>query len=179
MAFPLFCLLFTVIYGQSFTIENDQFLKDGKPFRILSGSIHYHRIPVSYWKDRLLRMKAMGLNTIETYVPWNFHNPNPAHFDFSDQRDLTKWIQTANEVGLLVLLRIGPYVCGEWEFGGLPAWLLSDKYSCALRTYDPVYIKAVSNWFEFFLIFFFFFFISFFFPSFSFFFQFVLFSIFF
>nr|XP_020843058.1 beta-galactosidase isoform X2 [Phascolarctos cinereus] len=133
--------------NRTFKIDynGDQFLKDGQPFRYISGSIHYSRIPRFYWKDRLLKMKMAGLNAIQTYVPWNFHEPLPGMYQFSGDRDLEYFLQLADEIGLLVILRPGPYICAEWDMGGLPAWLL-EKKSIVLRSSDVDYLKAVDNW---------------------------------
>ncbi|XP_064201075.1 beta-galactosidase [Anguilla rostrata] len=129
----------------SIDYQNDCFLKDGEPFRYISGSIHYSRIPQIYWKDRLLKMYMAGLNTIQTYIPWNFHEPAPNHYNFSGDRDLEHFLHLAQEVGLLVILRPGPYICAEWDMGGLPAWLLNKK-DIVLRSSDADYIAAVDKW---------------------------------
>src|SRR5437870_1596408 len=110
----------------TFTIQGDHFALDGKPFKILSGELHYARIPREYWHARLKMAKAMGLNTVATYVFWNVHEPTPGHFDFSGNNDVAAFIRAAQEEGLWVILRAGPYSCAEWEFGGFPAWLLKD-----------------------------------------------------
>lgn len=125
--------------------SRDRFLKDGQPFRYISGSIHYFRIPRFYWEDRLLKMKMAGLNAIQTYVPWNFHEPQPGQYEFSGDHDVEHFIQLAHELGLLVILRPGPYICAEWDMGGLPAWLL-EKKSIVLRSSDPDYLVAVDKW---------------------------------
>ncbi|XP_025946071.1 beta-galactosidase isoform X5 [Apteryx rowi] len=132
---------------RSFGIDYDCncFVKDGRPFRYISGSIHYSRIPRYYWKDRLLKMKMAGLDAIQTYVPWNYHEPQPGIYDFSGDRDLEYFLQLANETGLLVILRAGPYICAEWDMGGLPAWLL-EKESIVLRSSDSDYLAAVGKW---------------------------------
>uniref|UniRef100_A0A8C6XNR3 Galactosidase beta 1 n=1 Tax=Naja naja TaxID=35670 RepID=A0A8C6XNR3_NAJNA len=132
---------------RSFEIDyaRNCFLKDGKPFRYISGSIHYARIPRFYWKDRLLKMKMAGLDAIQTYVPWNFHEPEPGVYNFRDDRDLEYFLKLADEIGLLVILRAGPYICAEWDMGGLPAWLL-EKESIVLRSSDPDYLAAVGRW---------------------------------
>ena len=109
-----------------FRIEGDGFLLDGRPFRILSGALHYFRIPPAYWEDRLRKLLAMGLNTVETYVAWNVHEPRPGEFDFDGMADLVRFVETAQALGLYVIVRPGPFICAEWEFGGLPAWLLAD-----------------------------------------------------
>nr|XP_012624631.1 beta-galactosidase [Microcebus murinus] len=125
--------------------SRDRFLKDGQPFRYISGSIHYSRVPRFYWKDRLLKMKMAGLNAIQTYVPWNFHEPQPEKYQFAGDHDVEHFIQLAQDVGLLVILRPGPYICAEWDMGGLPAWLL-EKESIVLRSSDPDYLAAVDKW---------------------------------
>ncbi|XP_037118610.1 beta-galactosidase [Syngnathus acus] len=125
--------------------QNDCFRKDGEKFRYISGSIHYSRIPRAYWKDRLLKMYMAGLNAIQTYIPWNFHEDSPGIYDFSGDRDLEHFLQLAQDVGLLVILRPGPYICAEWDMGGLPAWLLQKK-DIVLRSSDPDYIAAVDRW---------------------------------
>ncbi|XP_063069955.1 beta-galactosidase-1-like protein [Engraulis encrasicolus] len=133
---------------RSFSIDykNNCFLKDGKPFQYVSGSIHYSRIPSYYWKDRLLKMYMTGLNAIQVYVPWNFHEPVRGVYGFQGDRDLEHFLSLANQTGLLVILRPGPYICAEWEMGGLPAWLL-EKPNIHLRTADADYLEAVSSWF--------------------------------
>ncbi|SOE15834.1 beta-galactosidase [Streptomyces sp. 2323.1] len=128
------------------TIRGKEFLLDGKPFRILSGAFHYFRTHPKDWRDRLLRMRAMGLNTVETYVAWNFHQPYERKADFSGWRDVAAFVRTADEVGLKVIVRPGPYICAEWDFGGLPAWLLKDK-DAPLRRSDPAFERAVDAWF--------------------------------
>ncbi|KAK5890470.1 hypothetical protein CesoFtcFv8_013988 [Champsocephalus esox] len=131
----------------SFSIDykNNCFLKDGKPFQYISGSIHYSRIPRYYWKDRLLKMYMTGLNAIQVYVPWNFHEVVQGVQNFTGDRDLEHFLDLANQTGLLVILRPGPYICAEWEMGGLPAWLLQ-KPNIVLRSSDADYVQAVSNW---------------------------------
>uniref|UniRef100_A0A667Y269 Beta-galactosidase n=1 Tax=Myripristis murdjan TaxID=586833 RepID=A0A667Y269_9TELE len=125
--------------------KNDCFRKDGEAFRYISGSIHYSRIPRVYWKDRLLKMYMAGLNAIQTYIPWNYHEPSPDQYNFSGDRDVKHFLQLAQDIGLLVILRPGPYICAEWDMGGLPAWLLSKK-DIVLRSSDPDYIAAVDKW---------------------------------
>ncbi|XP_054451338.1 beta-galactosidase [Pteronotus mesoamericanus] len=132
---------------KTFTIDYNRhcFLKDGQPFRYISGSIHYFRVPRFYWKDRLLKMKMAGLNAIQIYVPWNFHEPQPGQYQFSEDHDVEYFLQLAHELGLLVVLRPGPYICAEWDMGGLPAWLL-EKENIVLRSSDPDYLAAVDKW---------------------------------
>ncbi|XP_036420665.1 beta-galactosidase [Colossoma macropomum] len=133
--------------SSNFTVDykNNCFLKDGQPFRYISGSIHYSRIPRVYWKDRLLKMYMAGLNAIQTYIPWNFHEPTPGRYDFSGDRNLTHFLQLCKDLDLLVILRPGPYICGEWDMGGLPSWLLKKK-DIVLRSSDADYIAAVDRW---------------------------------
>ncbi|KAF1654855.1 Beta-galactosidase, partial [Eudyptes chrysocome] len=125
--------------------DSDCFVKDGRPFRYISGSIHYSRVPRYYWRDRLLKMKMAGLDAIQTYVPWNYHEPQLGMYDFSGDKDLEYFLQLANDTGLLVILRAGPYICAEWDMGGLPAWLL-EKKSIVLRSSDSDYLAAVEKW---------------------------------
>ena len=132
---------------QTFAIENNTFLLNGKSIQVMSGSIHYSRVKPSLWRDRLQRLKAMGLNAVQTYVMWNFHEANPGEFDFTGDRDLSQFLQICAEEDLLVLLRLGPYSCGEWEFGGFPAFMLGQQDPpVQLRTYEAGYIALVDRW---------------------------------
>ncbi|XP_062417052.1 beta-galactosidase-1-like protein 2 isoform X3 [Pungitius pungitius] len=124
-----------------------QFTLGGEPFRILGGSIHYFRVPRAYWEDRLLKMKACGLNTLTTYVPWNLHEPERGVFNFEDQLDLEAYLRLAGRLGLWVILRPGPYICAEWDLGGLPSWLLRDPHM-KLRTTYPRFTDAVDSFFD-------------------------------
>ncbi|KAK9915942.1 hypothetical protein WJX75_006251 [Coccomyxa subellipsoidea] len=134
---------------RSFTIENNRFVKDGKPLQIISGSIHYNRIHPAYWRDRLQRVQAMGLNSIQLYVPWNFHERSPGTFKWDGEADIERFLDIAQELGLNVLLRPGPYICGEWDFGGFPWWLASSKVeggrTMKLRVNDPAYLGHVDR----------------------------------
>ena len=113
--------------------------------RYISGSMHYARVPPAYWSDRLQKMKDCGLNAVQTYVPWNFHEVEPDVYDFSGDKDLGGFLKAAQDAGLLVILRAGPYICGEWDMGGFPSWLLRHR-GIALRTSDPVYLGYVDRW---------------------------------
>lgn len=115
----------------------DTFYLDGKPFQIISGGIHYFRVVPEYWRDRLEKLKAMGCNTVETYIPWNMHEPKPGQFVFEGMLDLEKFVRTAQELGLWVIIRPSPYICAEWEFGGLPAWLLAEDGMRLRGCYEP------------------------------------------
>ena len=125
--------------------NGDRFVLDGKPLQIISGAIHYSRVPRAYWPDRLRKARAMGLNTVETYVFWDLHEPSPGVFDFSGQNDIAEFVREAQQEGLYVILRPGPYVCAEWEFGGYPSWLLRDP-EMQVRSSNPAFIAAVSRW---------------------------------
>ena len=127
--------------------NGDHFEMDGKPFQIISGAIHYARVPRVYWRDRFRKARAMGLNTVETYVFWNLHEPKPGKFDFSGQNDIAEFIREAQQEGLYVILRPGPYVCAEWEFGGLPAWLLREP-GMQVRSRNPQFMAATTRWFH-------------------------------
>jgi len=131
--------------AHGFAAAGTGFLKDGKPHQVISAEMHYVRIPRAYWRDRLHKARAMGLNTITTYAFWNAHEPRPGVYDFSGQNDLAAFIRAAQAEGLDVILRPGPYVCAEWELGGYPAWLLKDR-RLVLRSTDPAYTAAVERW---------------------------------
>ena len=107
--------------------------------------MHYPRIPQEYWRDRMLRAKAMGINCISTYVFWNIHERQPGVFDFKGEADLAKFIRTAQELGLYVVLRPGPYVCAEWDFGGFPYWLQKNKHM-VWRSDDPDFLAACERY---------------------------------
>jgi beta-galactosidase len=128
-----------------FAVSNGQFTLDGKPFRVISGEMHYPRIPRAYWRDRLRMAKAMGLNTITTYVFWNVHEAQPGVYDFSGNNDVAEFIREAQQEGLYVILRPGPYVCAEWEWGGYPAWLLKD-HATVVRSTDPKFMQPATRW---------------------------------
>lgn len=128
-------------------IKNKEFYMNSKPFRIYSGAMHYFRIYPDYWKDRLLKLKLAGFNTVETYTCWNLHEPKPGKFCFDGIFDIVKFIETAKEVGLYCIVRPGPYICAEWDFGGLPAWLLKDK-NMQIRCCYPDYLKAVERYYK-------------------------------
>jgi len=133
-------------------IERDQFVLDGQNFTVRAGCVHYFRVHPDLWEDRLARIAALGLNAVQTYVPWNYHQAwnasslGPARVDLdSPSRDLPRFLRLAHGLGLRVVLRPGPYVCGEFEFGGLPAWLLRDG-PIELRTDAEPYMGHVERW---------------------------------
>ena len=129
------------------TIGDGQFLMDGKPHRIISGAMHYFRILPEYWEDRLRKLKACGFNTVETYTCWNLHERKEGQFDFSGILDIAAYIRLAQKLGLDVIVRPGPYICAEWEFGGLPSWLLADP-DMGLRCNDPKFLTKVRRYYE-------------------------------
>ncbi len=125
----------------------DNFYLDGKPFKLISGSIHYFRVVPEYWRDRLEKLKAMGANTVETYIPWNAHEPKKGQFNFEGRLDLVRFVKTAQELGLYVILRPSPYICAEWEFGGLPAWLLAEDNMRLRANYEP-FLKHIRDYYD-------------------------------
>lgn len=129
------------------TIGEKDFLLNGEPFKIIAGAMHYFRVPKAYWRDRLLKIKACGYNTVETYTAWNLHEPREGEFDFSDNLDLGEYLDMINELGMFAIVRPGPYICSEWEFGGFPWWLLNYD-GINLRCCDETYIQKVTNYFN-------------------------------
>jgi len=126
----------------TFAISDGEFMYDGKPVKIHSGEMHYARIPHQYWKQRLQMIKAMGLNTVATYVFWNFHETSPGVWDFSTgNRNIREFIKLAGDEGLMVILRPGPYACAEWEFGGYPWWLVKNK-DLVIRTNNKPFLDS-------------------------------------
>ncbi|XP_031335067.1 beta-galactosidase-1-like protein 3 [Photinus pyralis] len=130
------------------------FTLNNKNITLHSGALHYYRVPQQYWRDRLRKMRAAGLNTVETYVPWNLHEPEIGTYDFgnggSDMQEflnLETFLKTAQEEDLLAIVRPGPYICAEWEFGGFPSWLLREKDQ-EVRTSNPSFMKHVTRYFN-------------------------------
>lgn len=129
-----------------FTLSPDNFLLDGKPFQMISGEMHPARIPKEYWRHRIQMAKAMGCNTIAAYIFWNYHESSPGKFDFkTENRDIAQFIKIAQEEGMWVLFRPGPYVCAEWDFGGLPPYLLKIP-DIKVRCMDQRYMKSVEKY---------------------------------
>ena len=130
-----------------FEIKDKKFLMDGKPINIYSGAMHYFRTFPEYWEDRLTKLKLAGFNTVETYVCWNLHEPKPGEFCFEGMLDIERFVKTAEKVGLYCIVRPGPYICAEWDFGGLPAWLLKDK-NMQIRCNYPDYTACVERFYR-------------------------------
>ncbi len=134
--------------NHTFTMDSKDFILDGKPFQIISGEMHYSRIPKEYWRHRIQMAKAMGCNTIATYVFWNFHETEKGKFDFTtENRNLRAFIEIVQEEGMWLLFRPGPYSCGEWDLGGIPPYLLSIP-DIKLRCTDPRYMSSVETYIE-------------------------------
>lgn len=134
--------------GESHSFEFDEhFLLDGEPFKVLGGSIHYFRVHPTDWHRSLANLKAAGLNTVETYAAWNMHEPHEGEFDFSGQLDIARFVDEAAELGLWAIVRVSPFMCAEWEFGGLPAWLLP-KRDMRIRSKDPKYLAQVAAYYD-------------------------------
>jgi beta-galactosidase len=129
----------------SFTLSDSSFLLDGKPFQMISGEMHYPRVPRESWRARMKMAKAMGLNTIGTYVFWNLHEPQKGKFDFSGNNNVAEFVKIAKEEGLWVILRPSPYVCAEWEFGGYPYWLQNEK-GLVVRSKEEKYLREYETY---------------------------------
>ncbi|RDC48258.1 beta-galactosidase, partial [Acinetobacter sp. RIT592] len=131
---------------QTFEIKED-FLLDGQPIKLISGAIHYFRLPQSQWEDSLYNLKALGANTVETYIPWNIHEPKEGQFNFEGMNDFTAFVALAQQLSLMVILRPSVYICAEWEFGGLPAWLLKEP-GIRLRSTDERFMTKVKKYYD-------------------------------
>lgn len=129
----------------TFAIGADAFLLDGHPFEIRCGEIHAARVPREYWRHRLQMARAMGLNTVCAYLFWNMQQPTPDTFNWSGQADVAEFCRIAQEEGLWVILRPGPYACAEWEMGGLPWWLLKN-HDIQLRSRDPAFVEPAKRY---------------------------------
>ena len=127
--------------------DDSQFYLNDQRFRILSGTIHYFRVVPDYWEDRLLKLKQCGFNTVETYTCWNLHEPREGEFDFSGILDLARFLETASRLGLYVILRPGPYICAEWDMGGLPSWLLTYPH-IHVRCHDELFLSKIRRYYN-------------------------------
>lgn len=131
----------------TFEIDGDQFVLDGQPFQIISGAIHYFRVHPDLWADRIRKARLMGLNTVETYVPWNLHEPKPGQWNWSHGADLARFLDTVAAEGMHAIVRPGPYICAEWDNGGFPAWLFADP-AVGVRRDEPLFMAAVQRFLE-------------------------------
>ncbi|WP_243749132.1 glycoside hydrolase family 35 protein [Mucilaginibacter agri] len=141
----VFCAMAQAQVKHTFAFGDSDFLLDGKPFQMISGEMHYPRVPREAWRARMKMAKAMGLNTIGTYVFWNLHEPQKGKFDFSGNNDVAEFVKIAREEGLWVILRPSPYVCAEWEFGGYPYWLQNEK-GLVVRSKEATYLKEYESY---------------------------------
>jgi len=141
LAILLLTVNFSFAQNRTFSIQGENFMLDGKPFLIRSGEMHYPRVPREHWRDRFRKAKALGLNTITTYIFWNLHEKQQGKFDFSGNLDVAEYAKIAQEEGLLMIVRPGPYICTEWDFGGIPSWLLREK-DMQVRTKDKRFLAA-------------------------------------
>ncbi|QCR44180.1 beta-galactosidase [Curtobacterium sp. SGAir0471] len=130
-----------------FAIGDSDFLLDGEPHRVLSGAIHYFRVHPDLWQDRIRKARLMGLNTIETYVAWNAHAPQPGTFSFAGGLDLGRFLDLVAAEGMHAIVRPGPYICAEWSNGGLPYWLFADG-TVGVRRNEPGFLAAVRDYLE-------------------------------
>lgn len=130
-----------------FEICGDQFCKDGKPIKLISGAVHYFRNLPETWPDIFEKLRAMGCNCVETYCAWNMHEPKPGTFDFTGRLDIVRFIKEAEKAGLMVIVRPGPYICAEWEFGGLPWWIQREE-GLEIRCRNEVYIRYFDRYLD-------------------------------
>lgn len=128
-------------------IKGNEFYLNGEPFRILSGAVHYFRIPRERWADSINKARLLGLNTIETYVPWNGHEPEKGQYCFEGMYDLCAFIEEVQAAGMYAIVRPSPFICAEWDFGGLPYWLLQEE-NLELRCMNDTYLRAVESWYQ-------------------------------
>ena len=132
--------------NHTFAVGEGEFLLDGKPFVIRCGEIHFARVAPEYWRHRLQMIRACGFNAVCAYMFWNFHEQEEGKFDFtSPDKDVAKFCRIAQEEGLWVVLRPGPYTCAEWDEGGLPWWLLA-RDGIRMRTRDPKYLEPAKRY---------------------------------
>lgn len=120
---------------------------DGRPFQIRSGAIHYFRLHPDDWEHSLYNLKAMGFNTVETYIPWNMHEPHKDEFRITAETDFERFLGLASDLGLWAIVRPSPFICAEWEFGGLPAWLLAER-GMRIRSNDPRFLERLALYYD-------------------------------
>ncbi|KAK8814318.1 hypothetical protein WA158_008180 [Blastocystis sp. Blastoise] len=150
MKFTYLCLFAFIVLAsaeRTFKIGETAWLKDGEPYQIISASVHYFRIQPDYWEDIIKKVANAGFNTIQTYFSWNLHEPKKGEFHFEGMLDIDRFFTLIEKYNLTAIARPGPYICGEWEFGGFPYWLLKEE-GIKLRSSDPKYVKHVDEWFD-------------------------------
>lgn len=130
-----------------FEIQGSDFVRDGRPIKLISGAVHYFRNMPDTWPDIFAKLRALGANTVETYCAWNLHEPEPGRFAFSGRLDIERFIRMAGDAGLMVIVRPGPYICAEWEFGGLPWWIQADE-SIEIRCRNRAYIECFDRYLD-------------------------------
>lgn len=141
----MFSLILLGLCERSFKIVGNEFYLDGKPFRYISGSFHYFRQHPDSWDSTIRKMANGGLNAVQTYVPWNLHEPQKGQFNFDGSADLERFLQTCAKYNMHVILRPGPYICAEWDFGGFPYWLLKEE-GIVFRTNNSIYLRHCDDW---------------------------------
>lgn len=140
----------SVICGRDFAVdyEANTFVKDGVPFRFVSGSLNYFNVPHELWEQRLRAMRLGGINVLQTGIEWRSHEPQSGNHSFNGQNDVVQFIQLAQQIGFMVNLQIGPFIDSSRDMGGLPWWLLSSERSIGLRSSDPQFLTLVDRWFS-------------------------------
>lgn len=131
----------------TFEIKENAFFKDGKPIKLISGAVHYFRNMPDTWHDIFRKLRALGCNCVETYCAWNMHERKPGYYDFEGILNIAEFIRTAQKEGLMVIVRPGPYICAEWEFGGLPWWIQTDD-TMEIRCSNSAYIKHFDRYLD-------------------------------
>lgn len=143
----VFSVLCSVSLAGNFTIGQNTYLLNGEPIQLISAAFHYFRVHPARWEDTFKKLANAGVNTVETYIAWNMHEPERGAFNFEGANDLDRFFTLAEKYNLLAIVRPGPYICAEWEFGGLPYWLLKED-GIQIRTKDPKYLEPALNWFD-------------------------------
>ena len=143
----LFLTLLASVLAGNFTIGKDSYLLNNQPIQLISAAFHYFRVHPDRWEDTFKKLANAGMNTVETYIAWNMHEPEQGEFQFDGANDINRYLTLAEKYNFLVIVRPGPYICAEWEFGGLPYWLLKED-DIKIRTSDPKYMEPVTAWYN-------------------------------
>ncbi|OHT10887.1 Beta-galactosidase [Tritrichomonas foetus] len=141
-------LFYVSVCQRSFSVNGNTLLMNEKPFQYVSGEFHYFRQHPDSWEDTLKKMINGGLNVVSTYVAWNIHEPRKGEFNFQGFADIERFIQLVHKYGLYLIFRPGPYICAEWDNGGIPYWVRGSDYQIKLRTSDFIYMKHVTEYFD-------------------------------